>query len=578
MTDSSRVDVLVVDDREENLMAMEAVLADLDVNTITAGSGLEALGLVLKHDFALILLDVQMPEMDGFETAELLRSRQKTQRIPIIFVTAISKEERHVFKGYEAGAVDYLFKPIDPVVLKSKVRVFTDLHRQRQELEATSRELEQTVALLQVSDEELRKSEEQIRLISDNLPVLISHIDAEGRIIFNNRTFEDWFGVARSEVLGRPAGEVWRELGCPELDEHLEVARSGQAVTFETALASAGDRQVQVTFAPHLATGEAAMGESAEAVRGVFVLVSDITERKQAEEALRTMNQQLDRLVEERTRELERKARELEEANIQLKELDRMKSAFLSSVSHELRTPLTSIMGFAKLTGKEFQRHFQPMAGDDEQLQRKGGRIQENLEVIAFEGERLTRLINDVLDLSKIESGRMEWRDAELEPEELIRRAVKAVSGQFDQKPGVELRQDVAPDLPKLYADPDRMLQVFINLLNNAGKFTSEGRVAIRAESVSDGWLRIQVQDTGEGISLEDQDLVFDKFHQVTCDDTLRDKPEGTGLGLAICRQIVEHYGGRIYADSEPGQGSVFTVEMPGRRDAVGEAASADET
>ncbi|MDK2955592.1 MAG: hypothetical protein PWQ57_1088 [Desulfovibrionales bacterium] len=563
MKDSS-VDVLVVDDHAENLMAMEAVLADLCVQTHTAKSGLEALGLALKYDFALILLDVQMPEMDGFETATLLRSRKKTQETPIIFITAINKEERHVFRGYEAGAVDYLFKPIDPLVLKSKVRVFADLHRQRRMMEATTRELKQAVALLQISDEELRKSEEHIRLISDNLPVLISHIDADGRLLFNNQTLEDWFGVSPSEVLGRQAEKVWIELGCPEFAAHLQTALGGRAVNFETFLPLAGNRRVQVAYVPHLASGEVANGESADQVRGIFVLVSDITERKRAEEALRTINQQLDELVEERTQELARKARELEKANIRLKDLDNMKSAFLSSVSHELRTPLTSIMGFAKITGKEFARHFSPLSSRSPELKPKGERISENLEVIAFEGERLTRLINDVLDLSKIEAGRMHWRDVLLDPAVLVDRAVKSVRGQFDQKPDVRLNVETQSDAPRLYADPDRVLQVLINLLNNAGKFTSEGEVVIRTQAMSDGWLRFQVKDTGEGILPADLERIFDKFHQVVYDDTLRDKPEGTGLGLAICRQIVDHYDGRIYAESEPGVGSVFTVELPG--------------
>lgn len=562
MNDSS-VDVLVVDDRPENLMAMEAVLADLSVQTHTAKSGLEALGLALKYDFALILLDVQMPEMDGFETAALLRSRKKTQETPIIFITAISKEEGHVFRGYEVGAVDYLFKPIDPLVLKSKVRIFATMHRQRRIMEATTRELKQAVALLQISDEELRKSEEHIRLISDNLPVLISHIDADGRLLFTNQTLEDWFGVPRSETLGRRAQKVWMELGCPELAERLPTALGGSPVSFETSLPSADNRRVQVVYVPHLASGEVAKGESADQVRGVFVLVSDITERQRAEEALRSINQQLDRLVEERTQELARKAHELEKANIRLKELDNMKTAFLSSVSHELRTPLTSIMGFAKITGKEFARHFLSWASQNPLLRRKGERIFENLEVIAFEGERLTRLINDVLDLSKIEAGRMDWRDTILDPATLVERAIKSVSWQFDQKPEVRLGAETANDAPPLYADPDRILQVLINLLNNAGKFTATGEVALRVEAMAGGWLRIQVRDTGEGVHPDDLEKIFDKFHQAVYDDTLRAKPEGTGLGLAISRQIVDHYGGRIYAESEPGVGSVFTVELP---------------
>ncbi len=160
-------------------------------------------------------------------------------------------------------------------------------------------------------------------------------------------------------------------------------------------------------------------------------ILEDISERKRAEQDLADLNKHLEQLVRERTEDLVTKARELEDANQRLRQLDEMKSAFLSSVSHELRTPLTSILGFAKLINKEFTKNFMPLSGDKEILVKKGTRIRENLSIISHEGERLTRLINDVLDLNKIESGRMGWRDERLDITETVDMAVHAVAGMF---------------------------------------------------------------------------------------------------------------------------------------------------
>jgi len=281
--------------------------------------------------------------------------------------------------------------------------------------------------------------------------------------------------------------------------------------------------------------------------------------------AVRKFHQELEDKVKERTKELLQKTKELEEANERLKELDRTKSAFLSSVSHELRTPLTSILGFAKLIYKDFTKFFAPLAGDDKKLKKKANRISDNLSIIVREGERLTRLINDVLDLAKIESGRIEWNDSLFNLKEVLEDAAKSVSGQFSEKPGVELKVDLPEKLPDIYADRDRLQQVFINLLNNAAKFTDKGHVRLWAVS-KNGTVLVGVEDTGCGIPKEDLGKVFDKFHQVIHGDTLKDKPKGTGLGLAICKQIVEHYNGKIWVESELGKGSTFFVELPVQR------------
>lgn len=277
---------------------------------------------------------------------------------------------------------------------------------------------------------------------------------------------------------------------------------------------------------------------------------------------LEALNRELEKVVDVRTRALKRKAHTLEEANRSLKELDTMKSAFLSSVSHELRTPLTSVLGFAKLISRDFANHFQALAGNEDKLVRRGRRILDNLEIIRSEGERLTRLINDVLDLNKIESGRVDWRDADILIGAVVERAVTAVRGQFAENPNLELRVEVEPGLPPMRLDFDRMVQVFLNLLHNAAKFTRAGSVTVRVFRAGDT-LRAEVQDTGVGVPEVDRERIFDKFHQVRLSDTLREKPQGTGLGLAICRQIVERYGGTIHVESEVGRGSTFIIEMP---------------
>ncbi len=295
----------------------------------------------------------------------------------------------------------------------------------------------------------------------------------------------------------------------------------------------------------------------------VFIegILEDITDRKKAEQDLADLNRHLEQLVRERTEDLVNKARELEEANQRLRELDEMKSAFLSSVSHELRTPLTSILGFSKLLHKEFAKNFQPLALDDAKLSRKGSRIQENLSIISHEGERLTRLINDVLDLNKIESGRMGWRDERLNMVEALETAVQSVTGMFAGISDLDLQAEIDPGLPVIVADADRLHQVLINLLNNAAKFTEKGTVTVRSFPRF-GQVRVEISDTGLGIHPEDQAQIFEKFHQ-TRTDTMENKPKGTGLGLTICREIIEHYGGRIWVESEVDKGSTFIFTLP---------------
>lgn len=311
-------------------------------------------------------------------------------------------------------------------------------------------------------------------------------------------------------------------------------------------------------------------------VKDVFALVFDITDRVRAERALESMNRGLEALAAERTVMLEAKAAELELAKHRLTEIDRMKTGFLSSVSHELRTPLTSVLGFAKLIRRDFMRWFAPKSEADPQLGRIAERIADNLAVIESEGSRLTRLINDVLDLTKIESGRLSWRDRPTEPGALVESAVRAASGEFSQKPGIELTTLVSAGMPRLLVDPDRLMQVLVNLLNNAAKFTHRGFVRIEADcgdlnsACEERVVEIRVIDSGVGVPPDQLDAIFEKFHQAETDGPNgadAAKAPGTGLGLAISKRIVEHYGGSIRVKSRLGEGSTFIVRLPAPAD-----------
>jgi len=242
------------------------------------------------------------------------------------------------------------------------------------------------------------------------------------------------------------------------------------------------------------------------------------------------------------------------------REIDRMKTDFTSTVSHELRTPLTSVLGFAKIIKNRLETQVFPRLPDnDAKLTKTVSVIRGNVEIIVAEGERLTSLINDVLDISKMEAGRVEWKREPFEPERLVERAVAACSSLFHEG-GPELRTDVAPMLPILVGDFDRLLQVIVNLISNAAKFTTEGHVTVSAQRTGDG-VELAVTDTGPGIDPSMHAAVFEKFQQVN--EAQHNKPKGTGLGLPISRQIVRAHHGEIRLESAVGQGSRFYFVLP---------------
>ncbi|MEW6441214.1 MAG: PAS domain-containing sensor histidine kinase [bacterium] len=288
----------------------------------------------------------------------------------------------------------------------------------------------------------------------------------------------------------------------------------------------------------------------------------EVKERKAAAQAVRDLNDVLEQRVKERTLDLERAYQELTE-------LDQMKDHFLSSVSHEFRTPLTSIRSFS-----EILLDYNEM---DPATQR------EFLRIIHSESMRLTRLINDVLELSRIGAGKMIWNDAPCSLGDIIRDAADALGQLLSQK-RLQLSLEVPQPLPSVFADRDRIQQVVTNLLSNALKFSFEGgRILIRVEpfqGLRSGdpreWLRVSVADKGIGIEEKNLDTVFDRFYQV-CEDHMTGKPEGTGLGLAICKEIVNRYRGDIWVKSRKGEGATFFFTLPATPD-TGDSAASGQT
>ena len=278
--------------------------------------------------------------------------------------------------------------------------------------------------------------------------------------------------------------------------------------------------------------------------------------KKQLVEAankLESYNRTLEQKVKERTLELK-------EANRKLEEADRIKTEFLSTVSHELRTPLAAVLGFAKIISKRFDNVIFPNLRLDEDTVRASVlKVKTNINTIISEGERLTDLINDLLDVTKIEAGKVEWEMKPVSVAEIIKLASDITSSTFEQH-GLELECDVEDDLPEITGDKYRLEQVLINLFSNAIKFTENGYIRCRAWMINSEIL-ISVKDTGEGINKDDQESVFEKFRQVSI--VPKDKPRGTGLGLPICKEIVNRHGGRIWVESEPGKGSTFSFTLP---------------
>jgi PAS domain S-box-containing protein len=545
-----QVDILLVDDRPENLLALEAILEPLGQRLVRASSGEAALRRLLEREFAAILLDVQMPGMNGFETAELIKAREKTRFTPIIFLTAISKEEEYVFRGYSVGAVDYIFKPFQPAILRSKVQVFVDLYRQQKritEQEQRVRDLERQELELQHMNE-LLQSEARFREIVSSAMDAILVFDADGKVSLANAAAERMFGTTAKDAVGDtiarffPEGVgngVLRSL-CHAADEERGDASLPAALTQAHA------------FTARRASGETFPIEASISCldtpvgRTYTLIVRDVSERKRAEEALQKQATSLAQSAVE----LRALNEELNRRQLDLERAMTARSRFYASMSHELRTPINAVLGYSTLL---LERIYGPL--NDKQA--------EGIERTQKAARHLLELVNDVLDLSKIEAGKIDLRLQPVEFPGLIEDLFVTVKPLADEH-HTQLSLDCPPDDPiKIVSDPRRLRQILLNLLSNAIKFGQGKPITVTCRRTEDNGVAIVVADEGPGISSEDQERIFLEFVQLG-KTQLQD---GTGLGLPISRRLAELLHGSLSVESVIGQGSRFVLRLPANAD-----------
>jgi PAS domain S-box-containing protein len=542
------VEILLVDDRPENLLALEAILEPLNQTLIRAHSGDEALRKLLLHDFAVILLDVQMPGINGFETARLIKSRERTRYIPIIFLTAISKDEEYVFQGYSVGAVDYLAKPFQPDILRSKVNVFVDLYLKQKQLSEQQvllrasevRELE-LKHKLEITESEARFSE----IVASAMDAIVV-FDTDGRISLFNAAAQRMFGLPADDAIGHDVRKLLPE---PLRQESLDrvcraseaVQREGGAETPEHILSLTGLRASGEEF-PIEATA------SCLDVRGrrtYTLIVRDISERKRAEASLKAQAESLERAM----KELKGLNDELADRQAELERAMAARSRFYASMSHELRTPINAVLGYSTLL---LENIYGPL----------NERQAEGITRTHKAAKHLLELVNDVLDLSKIEAGKIDLRLQPVSFPSLIEDLFVTVRPLADQY-GSELTLEHEGEPVKVISDPRRLRQILLNLLSNAIKFGNGKPIRVGARPREDGGIVIEVTDQGEGIAPTDQEKIFDEFVQLGKTQLT----EGTGLGLPISRRLAEMLQGELEVTSEVGKGSTFRLSLPATSD-----------
>ncbi|HJQ19118.1 MAG TPA: ATP-binding protein [Gemmatimonadaceae bacterium] len=542
-----QVDILIVDDRRENLLALEAILEPLGQRVVQAHSGEEALRKLLQKDFAVVLLDVQMPGMNGFETAQLMKSRERTRYIPIIFLTAISKEEEYVFRGYQVGAVDYLSKPFQPDVLRAKVAVFVDLHLKQKRLaeqESKLRDSERRMTELRHMKEMLQ-SEARFREIVSTAMDAIVIFDENDKITIFNGAAERMFKTSAAKAIGHPISDFFRDEGS------MQAVRS-MCASMKTEKSDDGAPASQhvTSLKGHRASGEEFPLEvSISCVEGkegtqFTLIVRDVSERMRQERALREQAAKLERAM------ADLKAAN-DELNLRQEDLERAmtaRSRFYASMSHELRTPINAVLGYSTLL---LENIYGPL--NEKQA--------EGIQRTQRAAKHLLELVNDVLDLSKIEAGKIDLR---LQPvtfptivEELFV-TVRPLADKYGTK--LALEQDASISV---VSDPRRVRQILLNLLSNAIKFGASKPVRVRVERSADGGVSIAVIDQGEGIPAEDQDRIFQEFVQLGKTQL----QEGTGLGLPISKRLAELLHGELTLESRPGAGSTFRLTLPPNAD-----------
>ena len=496
------VPILLIDDDSSKRLALKAVLAPLGYDVVEADSGANGLRCLMAGDFAVILLDVRMPIMDGFETAALIRLRKQSEVTPIIFVTAHDPDEV-MSDRYAEGAVDFITTPVHPDELRAKVSVFAKLFLQAQANAEKGRELQ--------------TSADQLTLLTETAPIGIFQTDSHNRYVYTNARWSEITGIATAEASGQPWHMIISE------DQRAAIVERMEANPPASEFSSRLEMRVPGVASRILMLNSKSLRDDEGAITGWVGTLADITAEAGAEAAMA-------------------------EARDQATAASRLKSDFLANMSHEIRTPMNGVIGLTELL----------LETDLDAEQRKFA------ETLSKSGEALMTVINGILDFAKIEKGKLEIEDIEFGVQTLVDDVVDLLAPSAQTK-GLKLMAVLEDSVPAVVSgDPGRLRQVLTNLAGNAIKFTEAGEVVLRVTAApaagSETVVHFELTDTGVGIAPEKLAMIFEPFTQA--DTSTTREYGGTGLGLAISSQLISLMGGEVGITSELGAGSTFSFTI----------------
>lgn len=522
---NARASILLVDDRPDKLLAIEAILEALGQNIVKANSGKQALRCLLKQDFAVVILDVSMPGMDGFETAALIRTRERCERIPIIFVTSFGATDNHISRGYSLGAVDYLITPVVPEILCAKVSVFVELFKQTEIIRQQSEQLR----LL-----ELQKHQRELAAVSDRLDAetkrnrfftmaidLLAIGSLDGRFLQVNPSWKSVLGYSEEELCERSLHDF-------VVPEDMEVMMSLIAeLRTDPAPRTCEARFLHRSGAEHWLSLTVAAFPAEDLL---YLFAKDITAKKSSEQEIQRLNT-----------ELQQKVTALTTANAELE-------AFNYSIAHDLRAPLRSMSSFATAL----------LEDESPRLSEQGVDFSRR---IVRSAKYMDALLGDLLDYGKL--ARTQFTNELIDIEAAVHETLAMFSTEISSRSATI---DISTPLGLAKADVATVRQILTNLIDNALKFVPADRnplIRFRTTPGQSGLVRLWVEDNGIGIPEQHHNRVFGLFCRLHTADTY----PGTGIGLAIVRKAAERLGGNAGVESSPGQGSKFWIDLPAGRE-----------
>ncbi len=504
--------ILVVDDKEHNRMLVTEYLESLDVIIDEAASGETCLNLLEQNSYSLIILDVQMPGMDGYQVLEKMQSNEATAEIPVVLISAIFDSEEYIIKGIERGAIDYITKPVNITILSRKVSNFLKLYEKQKKLDALVHKLE-------IINDRLKENEKKFKKITNSATESIVVLNSQYQIRFWNKASKKYFGYSKYEMVYE---DFFEKLIAPgshaPLKEYFGSLFENEPSLIINTIRLSGKNKSGTEFPIELSL---AYFQTASNEINYTVIIRDITRRiKMESEAL--------------------KAKELYESNKLMKE-------FMDSVSHELRTPMNAILGISNMLLKY----------NSENLEKK--QI-EGLEIINQSGSRLLDMINDVLDLSRIDAKKEAVSNEKFNLDKFLASLHSIVLSLIDEKDIKFYIRKSSNVSEFIKSDAKKLNQILTNILGNAVKFTHKGSIHLFIHTI-ENTLYFEITDTGIGIAEQHLTDIFDKFKQL--DNSQAKEYKGTGLGLNICKNLIELMGGEIRVESELNRGTSMKFYIP---------------